>query len=351
MLSAAQIRRYIAFIREQGFDACEVLADTGLCEADLLEPTLTVTQAQCETIIERVLTQTGNTAVGFELGVTASIADLGIISHALMTSPHLRQVIELWCRYGASLAGMPLRLQLEEAPNAWTMRVIDEWQLRPSARACCVEQLLAMGVRLGAQLAGQPLTVHAVQMSHARPSAAEVARHTAFFGCAVTYGARHSAITLAASSLDAPREYNDAILHEICVRHCQRVLRQSGHGSPLLSHLRSLFLREPNALPTMEAAAMSIGASTRTLRRHLKQGGTTYQQLLNRFRYELACEYLINGHMSAKEVGFALGFQFTNTFHRAFRAWSGMTVGAFVQSRRQNNLAPQAIANVAAARG
>lgn len=337
LLGALQIRRYVALLRGRGFEPADVLAGSGLRASDLAEPARRVTLTEFQAVVERALALTSDSRLGFELGVGASIADLGIVSHALMTSANLRQVIQLWCRYGASLAGMPLRLHLEErADGEWTMRVLDEWQLRPLVRACCVEQQLATGVRLGGQLAGRAFSVRSVQMSHAWPGEVQAARQSDFFGCTATYGAPHSAITMTAPGLDTALACNDAILNEVCVRHCQRILRHSVLGSPLLSHLRNLFLREPGSLPTMEQAAVSIGVSSRTLRRQLSRQQTSYQQLLNRFRFELAREYLLEGRMSAKEVGFSLGFRFTNTFHRAFRSWSGTSVGNFIRSHRSS---------------
>src|SRR5690606_41177337 len=101
-----------------------------------------------------------------------------------------------------------------------------------------------------------------------------------------------------------------------------------------ISRLRSMFLQKSDRLPDMAEAARELGLSVRTLRRRLLDESTSYQVLLDRFRCDLAMEYLKSGHMTPKEVGYLLGFRHPTTFRRAFRTWTGQTVGEFLASPR-----------------
>ena len=65
--------------------------------------------------------------------------------------------------------------------------------------------------------------------------------------------------------------------------------------------------------------------STRTLQRHLKNEGTSFQAALNETRESLARHYLMNSAMSAGEISFLLGYEDPNSFYRAFRSWTGLT--------------------------
>jgi AraC-like DNA-binding protein len=75
--------------------------------------------------------------------------------------------------------------------------------------------------------------------------------------------------------------------------------------------------------------------SARSLRRHLHDENTSFQIILDEFRADLATEYLVAGMMSAKEVAFLLGFAQVDAFRRAFKAWTGQTVGAFQSAARR----------------
>jgi AraC-like DNA-binding protein len=80
----------------------------------------------------------------------------------------------------------------------------------------------------------------------------------------------------------------------------------------------------------MAQAARRLGLSTRTLRRRLEQENTSYQDLLDQFRRDLALEYLRSGHMAPKEIAYVLGFSSPSTFRRAFKTWTNETVGEFL---------------------
>ena len=102
--------------------------------------------------------------------------------------------------------------------------------------------------------------------------------------------------------------------------------------SLLRSRLRSIFLTTPGALPDLSQASTTLGISVTTLRRQLDADGLSYQAIKDEFRYDLAREYLRSGRMSSKKVSYLLGFAAPNAFSRAFKSWSGQTVGEFLKS-------------------
>ncbi len=88
-------------------------------------------------------------------------------------------------------------------------------------------------------------------------------------------------------------------------------------------------------LPTLERVVQITGLSRRTIHRRLGESGITYQQLLDRIRFDAACEMLPIRQMSVKEIAQELGYSGTNNFVRAFRRMTGMTPEAY---RRQESV-------------
>jgi AraC-like DNA-binding protein len=82
-------------------------------------------------------------------------------------------------------------------------------------------------------------------------------------------------------------------------------------------------------IPDMDQAASLLNTSSRTLRRRLRSEGTTFQQVLDELRRDLAREYLASGVMATKEIAYLLGFSSSAGFCRAYTAWTGETVGDF----------------------
>lgn len=81
----------------------------------------------------------------------------------------------------------------------------------------------------------------------------------------------------------------------------------------------------PAGQATMRSVARHLAVSTRTLQLRLRHEGTTFQALLNGTRESLARRYLVESTMPATEIAFLLGYSDTNSFYRAFHAWTGQT--------------------------
>ena len=82
-------------------------------------------------------------------------------------------------------------------------------------------------------------------------------------------------------------------------------------------------------LPTLDLVATIFDISPATLKRQLAAAGISYRQLLDRIRFDAACEMLSTPQISIKEISQELGYSGTNNFVRGFRRMTGMTPGAF----------------------
>ncbi|WP_236048709.1 AraC family transcriptional regulator [Paractinoplanes ovalisporus] len=81
----------------------------------------------------------------------------------------------------------------------------------------------------------------------------------------------------------------------------------------------------PAGSATVDAVARELALSGRTLQRRLRLEATSFQEVLRGTREELARHYLSTSRMSAGEISYLLGYDDTNSFYRAFHAWTGST--------------------------
>jgi AraC-like DNA-binding protein len=72
-----------------------------------------------------------------------------------------------------------------------------------------------------------------------------------------------------------------------------------------------------------DEVARQLQFNRRTLNRRLKEAGTTFQQVLDQVRFELAREMLSGTHLHVAEIAARLGYRVPSAFTRAFRRWSG----------------------------
>lgn len=69
--------------------------------------------------------------------------------------------------------------------------------------------------------------------------------------------------------------------------------------------------------------------SAQTLRRHLREEGSSFQELKDNLRRDLAIYHLSRNEISIQLIAEQLGFSEPSAFHRAFKKWTGLTPGAY----------------------
>lgn len=326
MLRPVRIRLYLEVMEERGFPAPVVLAGTGIDVARLADPAYLIDEGQSQRVILNMLDLSGDGGIGFDTGVRTETADLGIIGYAILSCATMRQTLHLWGQYSQALVGMLSRLALKETREGVEVSVVVPHRTDPLF-VFCAEEVLAMMVKFAGLLAPGKPVIRVLRLSY--PARAHSQRYHEFFHCPIQFDADETCAVLASEWLDRPLRTNDEEFNRICVAHCGEILRQIEHSGPIVSRLRSLFLRTPGALPSLDEAALSLALSPRTLRRHLLDEGASYRQLVEEFRKDLSCEYLRSTRMTTKEIAFLLGYEDPAAFRRAFKLWTGRTPGEF----------------------
>ena len=83
---------------------------------------------------------------------------------------------------------------------------------------------------------------------------------------------------------------------------------------------------------SIDRVARELGMSRQTLYRRLKAEGTTFEELLDSKRRQLAVRYLGLDRISVKAVAYKLGFSDPAAFSRAFKRWTGISPSSFRES-------------------
>ncbi len=99
---------------------------------------------------------------------------------------------------------------------------------------------------------------------------------------------------------------------------------------PLIGQVRKLLVhRIRGQRPTIESIGKELAMSARSLQRALQDRRTAFRDLLAEVRNQQAREHLKTKSLSVDEIAFLIGFDDSNSFSRAFRAWNGLTPGEF----------------------
>ena len=103
----------------------------------------------------------------------------------------------------------------------------------------------------------------------------------------------------------------------------------------ILPHLlRVLLVNLAGGELTGAAIARGLGLSERTLHRRLRAESTSFADILDATRGELAKSLLPEPEIGIGEIAFLLGYSEPSAFHRFFRRWTGSTPLAYRRAAR-----------------
>lgn len=187
--------------------------------------------------------------------------------------------------------------------------------------------LLKLAHGLLSWLNGFETPVKAVRFAFPRPDFA--ADYAVVFPCPVQFSARHTGIVFDPSKFARPVVRSQAEASEFLERAPLDWIFTDSRV-----HMHSLRVRaflygvawQTSQLPETAAA---LKMTPRTLIRRLSEEGTSFQNIKDDLRRDIAIRALQQGVDSIEQIAFDTGFSAPANFHRAFRKWTNRTPGSY----------------------
>lgn len=162
----------------------------------------------------------------------------------------------------------------------------------------------------------------------------EVGDHTQAFqrlaGFPIVFGAENLEIILSLSILDLPVPTYDPSLRAHLLEYGERVLAERRlPQQQTRARVEGLITQSlPGKVIQADEAAANLGMSPRTFARRLQSEGTSYREIVEDLRCDLAQTFINNG-MSLTEISYSLGYADQAAFSTAFKRWTGQAPSAF----------------------
>lgn len=189
------------------------------------------------------------------------------------------------------------------------------------------ESLLVIWHRLGSWLIGQRIRLEEATFLYPEP--AHSSEYELLFPCPRRYGAGATSLLFHARYLAMPLLQDERTLKHFLEHSPADLLARPDGGDSLISQIRRLLGRDCSNWPDLEAVAQHLHISPQTLRRHLREEGSSFQELKDHLRRDLAIYHLGRADLPIQAIAEQLGFSEPSAFHRAFKKWTGLTPGAY----------------------
>jgi AraC-like DNA-binding protein len=309
-------------LREHGASAEAVLTAAGLPQNALDDPEHRLPYASVAGLLNRCVNATGLPHFGILAGAEWGLPEMGFAG----------QLARLCDRLSTALETLTVYMRLNNQVAAAYFRTSDAggelgyavFHPQVTELAVTYDVAMAIGVELIRELLGNPRwRPQEVLLPRAEP--ADPGPYKRHFGGAIRFDADRAALLIAPADVELPLPGADAQRLEALLRDVEELF-----GDHFLvrvyESLRLLLLQ--GAVDSV-AVAGQLSIHRRTLIRRLASRGTSFQEILDQVRYDVARQLLRETRRSVTEVGAALGFSETSAFTHAFRRWSGRSPRAW----------------------
>jgi AraC-like DNA-binding protein len=208
----------------------------------------------------------------------------------------------------------------------WARLTVDDSTLQDPDHFL-VESLLVIWHRLASWLIGQRIRLQEATFRHAEPE--HSAEYDLLFPNPRRFGAGSTSLLFQARYLAMPLLQDERTLKHFLEHSPADLLARPDGGDSLISQIRRLLGRDCASWPDLEAVAQQLHMSPQTLRRHLREEGSSFQELKDHLRRDLAIYHLGRDNLAIQDIAEQLGFSEPSAFHRAFKKWTGLTPGAY----------------------
>lgn len=259
-------------------------------------------------------------------GLTAATCwhptNFGSMGYALLTSQSIRVTLERLIRFHKVISDVDFGELQEDKENntlSFILRTEHSDTYTRGREDAAVAWIFSV-LRVNYQSDLFPESVH---LTHSKPTCSgkyyEFFQSPVYFSeaeCKMTFSLDIVDIILASSSEEMTAFGDQAMSTYIA----------SLNTGTQVNHIKELIAENlPSGNVTVEQIAGVLGMNTRTLQRALKEEGTSFINLLNDTRMDIAKRFIQDKNMDLTEVAFLLGFAELSTFSRSFKRWTGQS--------------------------
>ncbi|MEX0308158.1 MAG: helix-turn-helix domain-containing protein [Ruegeria sp.] len=303
----------------------QVLVDSGLSRADI-EPPATRYSAHKEALFVRhACDALGDITFGARAGLEFSSSS-SVTAYISKYSRDLKQVIENTARFHG-IIDPALAFRLHVSGNSASLEA--DWKDPGFSRYHRRTEFLLFAA-IARMRALTQLKLHPIEMRFQHTVGHHADTFQKIGGFPVTFGTERLEIILSLPSLEIPIPTYDPSLRAHLLEYGERLLAERrSPAQKTRSQIEGLITQSmPGGIIQVDEAATRLGLSPRTLARRLADERTSYREIVEELRCDLAQTFIKNG-MNLSEITYSLGYSDQAAFSTAFKRWTGQAPSTF----------------------
>lgn len=315
-------RALVTACERLGVDTTVLLESTGIDRRTLDDPDARLKAGQVSALWSKAYELSGDPMLSLHAAQACPVGAYKVIDFMGHSARTVGEAFAFAARY-FKLVNTAVSLPIDDSGDPVLFEIVDESSASGASRVYA-EYCFAAFFLHTRETTGVPFELRRLQFTHPRPP--DVMEHERIFGCPVEFDAARTCMQLDRHTWETRTRHANVGMLEVLAQHADLLIERLPRGPDLVERTRTALSRQlRGGSPTLQAVAAQMGASPRTLQRHLRELGYSFNALTDEVRRGTAALYLRQPDIAIAEVAYLLGFADQSTFNRAFKRWYGVT--------------------------
>jgi AraC-like DNA-binding protein len=323
--SAVWVKGIAEMLAAEGLNVAALFEVAGIDAAALEAPGARLKTERISHLWELAVQESGNPALGLAQHHVARPASFDVVGYTMMSCADLHGAFERLIRYMLILSDA-LTMTMAEERDGYRLAFVLFGGHRPIPRQR-IEFIFVTVMSFCRWISRREIYPRAIEFAY--PPPAEPTLYSDVLRCPVSFDASRHSILFARADMTTPLPTSNPQLAELHERFAGQYLRQFDHAETSYRVREAIVRRLPDGEPRRDEVAGEMRMSERTLQRRLETEATTFLQLLDDTRRELAEQYLGRLNLSLAQAAYLLGFADQRSFFRACKRWFQLSPGQY----------------------
>jgi AraC-like DNA-binding protein len=327
----AKIAVVIEGLAAEGVLASAALQGAEIVPNELRSPTTLVSITQVIQAYRNAMRLSRDPNFAFLSGLRTHVSSYGMYGFAILSSMNFRQTMHFAVRYHQLATPLvELRFAEEGARAVWTIDPLPHQAIDGRLYRFIVELQFGIVTSLHRDVMGSSFNPGLLQVTFdpSRPKA----QYERDFGCPVAFQQPANRLVFDATWLDGNPELGNEVTYASVLALCEELHVGLQLRIGVAGKVRGFLLAKLGRPMSLQDVAAHLDIPERTLRRKLRDEGTSFREILDQLRAEVAIKYLRDTQMTVDDIACALGFSETANFRHAFHRWKRASPREFRQT-------------------
>lgn len=324
------VRNVLMAALKKGGDLQTLCHEVGVTPEMLEQPDAKANMEQCTKVWEVALRHTGDHFLGLHMGEVTPPGLAGMVGYLMESSPDLLTAYQSLQQFHKVMTNAEdVFLEIQDAEARYYVEPAAIWHLLSvEAARQMVDHSMSASVHINKMLIGKMIYPLRILLRYPRPQ--NIGEYLRIFKCEPLFNQNCNCLVYRLRDMKTPIIGHNPILNKFFRELLEKEILKTHRRESFANEVRRAILQNfDQVLPQLNDIVQCLHISSRTLQRKLQEEGTSFQQIFESVKLELAIAMLKNPSLTVNEIAYKLGYAEPSVFRRAFKKWTGTSPKAY----------------------